>query len=307
MQFVDIDPPTIRMRILVNDSPFAGRDGKFVTARHVRERLIRETRGNVSLQVNDTEAAGAFELDARGEMQIAILVEQMRREGYEVMVSRPEVIFHRDENGGLLEPLENLYAEVPNENLGDVLQSMAARKGEVVSMGHHPTRVSVEAIIPTRGLIGFESDLVNLTRGEGIMSHLFREYAPFKGELEGRNRGVMVSMEPGTSTAYALNNIQARGKLFIGPQEEIYSGMIVGENARPEDLPVNPCKAKNLTNMRSQGDGKGIQLEAPLRMTLERAIEYISADEFVEATPKSLRLRKRILDPTARKRAQNAA
>ncbi len=307
LQFVDIDPPTIRMRILVNDSPFAGREGKFVTARHVRERLVRETRGNVSLQMKDTDAAGAFEINARGEMQIAILVEQMRREGYEVMVSRPEVIFKRDDNGSLLEPIENLYVEVPNDNLGDVLQSMAARKGEVVSMDHHTTRVSVEAIIPTRGLIGFESDLVNLTRGEGIMSHLFREYAPFKGELEGRNRGVMVSMEAGVSKAYALNNIQARGKLFVGPQEEIYAGMIIGENARPEDLPVNPCKAKNLTNMRSQGDGKGIQLEAPLKMTLERAIEYIGPDEFVEATPKSLRLRKRILDANARKRSQNAA
>ncbi len=307
LQFVDIDPPTIRMRILVNDSPFAGREGKFVTARHVKERLVRETRGNVSLQVNDTDAAGAFEINARGEMQIAILVEQMRREGYEVMVSRPEVIFHRADDGSLLEPIENLYAEVPNENLGDVLQSIAGRKGEIVSMDHHATRVSVEAIIPTRGLIGFESDLVNLTRGEGIMSHLFREYAPFKGELEGRNRGVMVSMEAGISKAYALNNIQARGKLFVGPQEEIYAGMIVGENSRPEDLPVNPCKAKQLTNMRSQGDGKGIQLEAPLKMSLERAIEYIGSDEYVEATPKSLRLRKRILDPTARKRAANQA
>jgi GTP-binding protein len=306
LQFVDIDPPTIRMRILVNDSPFAGREGKFVTARHVRERLIRETRGNVSLQVNDTESAGAFEINARGEMQIAVLVEQMRREGYEVMVSRPEVIFQRDENGGLLEPIENLYAEVPNDNLGDVLQAIAGRKGEIIAMDHHAARVSVEAIMPTRGLIGFETDLVNLTRGEGIMSHLFREYAPFKGELEGRNRGVLVSMEPGISTAYALNNIQARGKLFVGPQEEIYAGMIVGENARPNDLPVNPCKAKHLTNMRSQGDGKGIQLEAPLKMSLERAIEYISADEYVEVTPKSLRLRKRLLDATARKRAANA-
>src|ERR1700726_1444398 len=303
LQFVDIDPPTIRMRILVNDSPFAGREGKFVTARHVRERLIRETRGNVSLQVADTETSGAFQIDARGEMQIAILVEQMRREGYEVMVSRPEVIFQRDENGTLLEPLENLYVDVPKENLGDVLQSIANRKGDVVSLDHHPKRVSIEAIIPTRGLIGFETDLVNLTRGEGLMSHLFREYAPFKGEIEGRNRGVMISMEPGTSTAYALNNIQARGKLFIGPPEEIYSGMIVGENARPEDLPVNPCKAKHLTNMRSQGDGKGIQLEAPLCMSLERAIEYIDIDEYVEATPKSLRLRKRILGATARKRS----
>src|SRR6184192_2680718 len=283
LRFVDIDPPTIRMRILVNDSPFAGREGKFVTARHIRERLIRETRGNVSLQVSDTETVrhgtdslrrtGAFEINARGEMQIAILVEQMRREGYELMVSRPEVIFHRDESGNLLEPLENLYVDLPNENLGDILQSVANRKGDIVSMDHHATRVSLEAIIPTRGLIGFETDLVNLTRGEGLMSHLFREYAPFKGEIGGRGRGVMVSMESGLSTAYALNNIQERGRLFIGPQEDVYVGMIVGENARPEDLPVNPCKAKHLTNMRSQGEGKGIQLEAPLKMTLERAIE----------------------------------
>ena len=307
LQFVDIDPPTIRMHILVNDSPFAGREGKFVTARHVRERLIRETRGNVSLQVNDTEAAGVFEINARGEMQIAILVEEMRREGYEVMVSRPEVIFHRAENGNLLEPLENLYIDLPNENLGDILQSVANRKGEVVNTDHHATRVSIEAIIPTRGLIGFETDLVNLTRGEGLMSHLFREYAPFKGEIGGRGRGVMVSMESGISMAYALNNIQERGRLFIGPQEDVYVGMIVGENARPEDLPVNPCKAKHLTNIRSQGEGKGIQLEAPLRMTLERAIEYIDVDEYVEATPKSLRLRKRLLNATARKRAAAAA
>jgi GTP-binding protein len=291
------------MRMLVNDSPFAGREGKFVTARHLRERLIRETRGNISLQVSDTETAGAFEINARGEMQIAILVEQMRREGYEAMVSRPEVIFHRNEIGELLEPIENLYVDVPEVNLGDVMQSVANRKGEVTHTVHRASRVSVEALIPTRGLIGFETELVNLTRGEGVMSHLFSEYAPFKGELAGRNRGVMVSMESGTSTGYALNNIQERGRLFIAPQENVYAGMIVGENARPDDLPVNPCKAKHLTNMRSQGEGKGIQLEAPLRMTLERAIEYIGADELVEATPNSLRLRKRILDATARKRA----
>jgi len=303
LQFVDIDPPTIRMQILVNDSPFAGREGKFVTARNIRERLLRETRSNVSLQVNDTETASAFEINARGEMQIAILVEQMRREGYELMISRPEVIFHRAEDGKVLEPMENLYVDLPNENLGDILQSIANRRGEVVSMSHHAARVSIEAIIPTRGLIGFETDLLNLTRGEGFMSHLFREYAPFKGEIGGRGRGVMVSMESGVSTAYALNNIQERGRLFIGPQENVYAGMIVGENSRPEDLPVNPCKAKHLTNMRSQGEGKGIQLEAPLCMSLERAIEYIDIDEYVEATPKSLRLRKRILDATARKRA----
>ena len=303
LQFVDIDPPTIRMRLLVNDSPFAGRDGKFLTARHLRERLIRETRGNVSLQMNDTETAGTFEIHARGEMQIAILVEQMRREGFEVMVSRPEVIFHRNGDGSLLEPLENVYLDLADGDLGDIMQSLAARKGEVVNIQHYGSRVALEAIVPTRGLIGFETDLVNLTRGEGVMSHLFREYAPFKGEIEGRNRGVMVAMEAGTSTAYALNNIQARGRLFIGPQEDVYEGMIVGENARPEDLPVNPCKAKHLTNMRSQGEGKGIQLEAPLQMSLERAIEYIGPDELVEATPRSLRLRKRILGATARKRA----
>src|SRR5205807_6413794 len=188
-------------------------------------------------------------------------------------------------------------------DLGCIWESIAKRQCEIFRMEPRTSRVSIEAIIPTRGLIGFETDLVNLTRGEGLMSHLFREYAPFKGEIGGRGRGVMVSMENGVSTAYALNNIQARGRLFIGPQEDVYEGMIVGENARPEDLPVNPCKAKHLTNMRSQGEGKGIQLEAPLRMTLERAIEYIDIDEYVEATPKSLRLRKRILDATARKRA----
>ena len=307
LQFVDIDPPTIRMRILVNDSPFAGREGKFVTARHLKDRLTREIRTNVSLQVNDTDAAGTFEIHARGEMQIAILIEQMRREGFELMVSRPEVIFHRDDLGNVLEPLENLYVDLPKERLGDVLQTLANRKGDVGNVHHHGTRVSVEAIIPTRGLIGLETDLINLTRGEGIMSHLFREYAPFKGEITTRGRGVLVSMESGTSTAYALNSIQERGRLFIGPQESVYEGMIVGENPRPEDLPVNPCKAKHLTNMRSQGEGKGIQLETPLRMSVERALEYIDVDEYLELTPKSLRLRKQILDATARKRAANRA
>jgi GTP-binding protein len=207
----------------------------------------------------------------------------------------------------LLEPLEDLYVDLPDDNLGDVLQALASRKGDVGGVHHHGSRVSVEAVIPTRGLIGLETDLINLTRGEGLMSHLFREYAPFKGEVANRGRGVLVSMESGISTAYALNSIQERGRLFVGPQENIYEGMIVGENARPEDLPVNPCKAKHLTNMRSQGEGKGIQLEAPLRMSVERSLEYIDIDEYVEATPKSLRLRKRILDATARKRAANRA
>jgi GTP-binding protein len=305
--FVDIDPPTIKMQFVVNDSPLAGREGKFLTARHIKERLVKETRTNVSIQVADTDTAGVFEVSARGEMQIAILVEQMRREGFEVMVSRPEVIFHKDDQGNTLEPIETLYVECPNDKLGDILQNLASRKAEIVNMQHHTTTVSVEAVIPTRGIIGFETDLVNLTRGEGIMSHLFKEYGPMRGEIVTRQNGVLVSMENGESTAFALNNIQERGRLFIGPGEPIYEGMIVGENARPDDMAVNPCKTKHLTNMRSQGEGKGIQLDPPLKMSLERALEYISGDEFVEATPQSLRLRKRILDANKRKRAESRA
>jgi GTP-binding protein len=303
LEFVHIDPPTIQMNFVVNDSPLAGRDGKFLTARHIKERLVRETRTNVSLGFTETDLAGVFTVSARGEMQIAILVEQMRREGFELLVSRPEVIFKKDEGAELLEPFETLYVDVPNENLGDILQSLAGRKADIVSMDHQTNSVLVEAVIPTRGLIGFESDLVNLTRGLGSMSHLFKEYGPHKGEISSRGNGVLVAMENGVSTSYALNNVQERGRLFLGPQEEVYEGMIVGENSRPDDLTVNPCKTKHLTNMRSQGDGKGVQLAPPLKMSLERALEYIASDEYVEATPKNLRLRKKILDSTARKRA----
>ncbi len=303
LPFTEIDPPTITMRIAVNDGPLAGREGKFLTARHIRERLERETRGNVSIAFAETDTAGVFEIRARGQMQIAILVEQMRREGFEVLVSRPEVIMRRDDQGQLLEPFENVYVDVPSENLGDVMQSLASRKAEIINIHHHPTTVAIEAVAPTRGLIGFETELVNLTRGLGLMSHLFKEYSAHRGEILSRKSGVLVAMEAGVSTAYALNNVQERGRLFIGPGEQIYEGMIVGENSRPDDLPVNPCKVKHLTNMRSQGEGKGIMLEAPLRMNLERALEFIADDEFIEATPAALRLRKKILDATARKRA----
>ncbi len=303
LHFVDIDPPTIAMKICVNDSPLAGREGKLLTARQIRDRLIKETRTNVSVLVSDTDIAGHFDVKARGEMQIAILVEQMRREGFEILVSRPEVIFKREEDGTLLEPMETLYVDVPSENLGDILQSLASRKADIVNMEHKSHSVLVESTIPTRGLIGFETDLVNVTKGHGIASHLFKEYAPHKGDIPSRNNGVLVSMEGGTSMAYALDTIQIRGRLFIGPQEEIYEGMIIGENSRPDDMPVNPCKAKKLTNMRSQGDGKGISLAPPLVMSLERSLEYIAPDEYVEVTPKSLRLRKKILDANARKRA----
>ena len=304
--WTELDPPTIQMQFAVNDGPLAGKDGKFVTARHIRERLYKEIRTNISLQVQDTEAAYIFLVSARGEMQIAVLVEQMRREGYEVLVSRPEVILKKDPSGRTLEPFETLWAEVPNECLGDVMQNLAGRKAQISNMQHHPHGVSLECTIPTRGLIGLETDLVNLTNGRGVISHMFKSYELFSGEITTRLTGTLVSMETGIATAWALNNIQERGRLFVGPQEDVYAGMIVGENPRAEDMPVNPTKTKHLTNMRSQGDGKGIQLEPALKMSLERSLEYIATDEYVEATPKNLRLRKKILNATQRKRASQA-
>ena len=307
LPFVEIDPPTIKMQFVVNDSPLAGKEGKFLTARHIKERLVREARTNVGIAIAETETAGVFEVSARGEMQIAIIVEQMRREGYEVMVSRPEVIFKKDEAGNRLEPLETLYIEVAQDHLGGVLQNLAGRKGEVINMTHQINMVLIEAAIPTRGIIGFETDLLNLTKGTGVMSHLFREYAPYLGEIATRLNGVLIAMEAGLATSYALDMLSERGILFVGPGEEVYGGMIVGQNARNEDIVVNPCKTKHLTNMRSQGDGKGVQLAPPLKMSLERSLEYIAPDEFVEATPTKLRLRKRILDHNKRKRAEQQA
>jgi len=298
-----IDPPTIQMEFAVNDGPLAGQDGKLVTARHIKERLVKELRTNVALRVADTADPKVFAVSGRGEMQIAILVEQMRREGHEVLVSRPEVIYRKDKDGNLLEPIEKLFLEIPKDAMGAVMENLSNRKGEISNMNHHGDEISIEAMIPTRGLIGFETDLVNQTRGLGVMSHLFHEYGPDRGEIAARKNGSLVSMESGEAMAYALNMVQERGRLMVEPGELIYVGMIVGENARENDIPVNPCKAKRLTNMRSQGDGKGISLAPPLKMSLERALEYISADEYVEATPKNLRLRKKILDETQRKRS----
>jgi GTP-binding protein len=303
LPFVPIDPPTIQMQFAVNDGPLAGLDGKLVTARHIWERLVKEVRTNVALRIEQTEAPNIFNVSGRGEMQIAILVEQMRREGYEVLVSRPEVIFRKDAAGNLLEPIEKLFLEIPKENMGPILENLSNRKADIQNMSHHGDQVSIEALIPMRGLIGFETDLVNTTRGVGVMSHLFHDYGPDRGEIAARKNGSLVSMEDGEATAYALNMIQERGRLMADPGDKIYKGMIVGENARENDIPVNPCKSKHLTNMRSQGDGKGIQLEPPLRLSLERALEYIGSDEYVEATPKHLRLRKKILDENQRKRA----
>jgi len=306
LPFVPIDPPTIQMEFAVNDGPLAGVDGKLVTARHIWERLVKETRTNVALKIKQTSDPKIFAVSGRGEMQIAILVEQMRREGHEVLVSRPEVIYRKDKDGNLLEPIEKLFLEIPKDSMGAVMENLAGRKAEITNMHHHGEEVSIEALIPTRGLIGFETDLVNMTRGLGVISHLFHEYGPDRGEIAARKNGSLVSMESGEAMAYALNMIQERGRLMVEPGDSIYAGMIVGENARENDIPVNPCKAKKLTNMRSQGDGKGIQLNPPMRLSLERALEYIGSDEYVEATPKNLRLRKKILDENQRKRAQQS-
>ena len=302
-----IDPPTIRMQFLVNDSPLAGREGKFLTARHIRDRLVRETRANVGIQFADTDTAGAFEISARGQMQIAVIVEQMRREGFELMVSPPEVIIKKNPQGQLLEPFENLYIDIPAQYLGDVLQNLANRRCEVTNIHHGAHSITIDAIGPTRGIIGMETDMLNLTKGTGIISHLFREYRPHVGQIETRKTGVLIAMEQGETTAYALSTLQERGKLFVGPGEQVYAGMIVGENARKEDLIVNPCKAKALTNIRSQGEGKGIQLEPPQKMSLERCLEYLAPDEYLEITPSHLRLRKSVLDHNKRRRLEKTS
>ncbi len=304
LPYIPIDPPTIQMEFAVNDGPLGGTDGKLVTARHIWERLVKETRTNVALRIAQTSDAKVFAVSGRGEMQIAILVEQMRREGYEVLVSRPEVLWKKGPEGEPLEPIEKLFVEVPSENLGTVMENLSFRKAQIVGMNHVGNQVSLEALIPMRGLIGFETDLVNQTRGMGVMSHLFHEYGADRGEIAARKNGSLVSMDSGEATAYALNMIQERGRLMVEPGDSVYVGMIVGENARENDIPVNPVKEKKLTNMRSQGDGKGIQLNAPLKLSLERALEYIDVDEYVEATPHHLRLRKKVLDENQRKKAE---
>lgn len=301
LPFVAIDPPTIVMQFAVNDGPLAGREGEHVTSRKIRDRLDREQKMNVTISVKDTDLAGVFDVSARGAMQIAVLVEQMRREGFEVLVSRPMVIMHRV-NDELCEPFETLYVDVPDEYLGGVMKSISERKGKIEDMSANNGRTSIQAVVPTRGLIGFEFELMNLTSGHGIHSHLFKEYGPHAGPMQTRTTGTLVSTESGEATSYALDTIQVRGKLFIGAGELVYDGMLVGENPRADDLPVNPTRAKQLTNFRAAGSDKGIQLTPPVRFSLERAIEYIAPDELVEATPKSIRLRKRILDHNTRLR-----
>jgi len=305
LPFTQIDPPTLEMQFCVNDGPLVGREGKLVTSRQLRDRLFRELKTNVSIYVDDSDKAGVFNVKARGAMQIAVLVETMRREGFELLVSRPTVI-ERHENGQRLEPFETVWIEVPDECVGSIMQNLANRKGLLTNMEKMAHSTMIEATITTRGLIGLEIDVVNATSGRGVMSHLFKEYAPYAGEVLTRLTGTIIATDPGVTTAYALEMVQERGKLFVGPGEEVYEGMIVGENPRNEDIQVNAVRAKQLTNFRSQGEGKGVQLTPPTKLSLERAIEYIASDEFVEVTPKSLRLRKRILVATERRKFERS-
>ena len=301
LPFVLIDPPTIQMEFVVNDGPLAGRDGKRVTSRQIRDRLCREMKTNISIKVEDDVKASTYRVSARGAMQIAVLVEQMRREDYELLVSRPAVIY-KEVEGKRHEPFENLWVEVADDCMGSVMKNLSNRKGQILNIHNHASGVTLEANIPTRGLIGFEFDLMNMTRGEGVMSHLFEDYKPYAGEIVTRQTGTLFSMENGQANGYALDALEDRGKLFVGPGEDVYIGMIVGENPKQNDLPVNPTKGKQLTNMRASGSDKNVQLAPPTKFSLERAIEYITPDEFVEATPNALRLRKKILDPNERKR-----
>ena len=303
LPFVDIDPPTIQMEFAVNDGPLAGRDGKLVTSRQIRERLFREVKTNVSIQAEDSDKSGVFNVSARGAMQISVLVETMRREGFELLVSRPTVIT-KEVDGKIHEPFETLWIELPEDCMGGIMENLSNRRGQMTNMETRNGTIFLEAEIPTRGIIGLEIDLVNATSGHGIMSHLFKEYRPMAGEITTRLTGTLVSMAPGKTTSYSLAALEDRGKLFVTAGVEVYEGMIIGENPRANDIPVNPVKPKQLTNFRSQGDGKAIQLSPPIHFSLERSIEYIAPDEFVEATPRFLRLRKRVLNATLRKRSE---
>lgn len=301
--FQKISEPTISMNFIVNDSPLAGREGKYITSRHIRDRLYRELNTDVSLRVEDTQDTDTFKVSGRGELHLSILIETMRREGYEFAVSKAEVIFRYDENGKKLEPMEKAYVDVPDEYSGTVIQKLSNRKGTLVSMkpiGAGTTRLEFD--IPSRGLIGFRNEFMTDTKGSGVINTEFTGYGPFKGELAYRSLGSLIAFEGGTAVAYGLFNAQDRGTLFITPGMEVYYGMIVGESNKPEDIEVNVCKTKHLTNTRSSGADEALKLVPPKILSLEQAMEFIDTDELLEVTPKSLRIRKKILDPTLRKR-----
>ena len=306
IDFVDIDEPTVSMTFSVNNGPLAGKEGQFVTSRHIRDRLFKELERNVSLRVKETDTPDSFEVCGRGELHLSVLIETMRREGFELLVSRPKVIF-KEIDGVKCEPMEDLVVNVPDDCVGNVIEKLGRRKAEMVNMepaedGH----TKIEFKIPARGLIGYRTEFLTDTKGEGTMNHIFDSYEPYKGDIQARVRGTIVAFENGKSVTYGLYNAQDKGELFIGPGVDVYEGMIVGLNSRGEDLAINVCKEKHLTNTRASGSDDALRLVPPIQMSLEKAIEFIQDDELVEVTPKSIRLRKKILDTKERERANRS-
>ncbi len=306
LPFVKISEPTIAMTFSVNDSPLAGREGRYVTSRQIKDRLEKELKTNISLRVEETETADAFKVSGRGELHLTILMETMRREGYELQVSKPEVLYKKAEDGSMLEPMERAIVDVPDQYMGAVIEKLASRKGEMQSMTQSTGGYArVEFIIPTRGLIGYRAEFLTDTKGEGILNTLFEGYQPYKGDIITRNQGSLVAWETGTAVTYGLYNAQERGILFIGPGQEVYQGMVVGRHAKSGDLDINVNKRKQVTNMRASGTDESMRLSPPKIMSLEETIEFIGNDELAELTPKSIRIRKKVLDKTQRAKTRN--